>query len=256
MLKANSIGVSLQDGILGITLARAPLNVLDLAALQEMNAVLEKAVSEKGIKAVLFRGEGKAFSAGVDVKDHLPGRDRETVAAFGKIFARLDRIGAPTISVVQGAALGGGCELACACDFVLATPAARFGLPEVELAAFPPVAAAWFLPVIGYRNLVDLAITGRIVGAEEALRMGLVSSVVAAEDLELALGRLLGALKAKSAVALKGARRAIRGAVGLPMELALEQAESRYFAEISPSADMEEGMRSFLEKRKPVWKDR
>lgn len=253
-MSAGSIGTVLDRGVLRVILRRPPLNVIDLAATRELRGAIEKAAGEEGIRAVLFAGEGKAFSAGVNVADHLPDKVRDILSEFCGIFAALENLGVPTIARVHGPALGGGCELAGACDWVFATPQATFGFPEINLAAFPPVAAACFSPLIGYRKNAELVLTGRILTAEEAERIGLVSHLCTSEEIDRRIESLLDLLRGKSLLALKLARRALRQSVGKPPAAALADAERLYINELADSQDAKEGILAFMEKRKPVWR--
>lgn len=250
-----TLSAAFADGVYRITLRQPPHNILDIAALRELVSAVRAIEEQRDVKAILFQAEGKSFSAGVAVADHLPDRARETVATFDALFQALERVGIPTVARVEGVALGGGCELACFCDWVYAAPEARFGLPEVNLAAFPPVAAAYFPALIGYRNAADLILTGRTVSAEEALRMGLVTRVCSRETLADETEALLSGLRAKSAPVLRAALRAVRAARPWGTPAALSTVEKIYFQDILPLADAEEGIRAFLEKRQPVWKN-
>lgn len=222
--------------------------------MRELRQAIEDAAREGGVRAVLIAGEGKAFSAGVNVADHLPDKVRDILAEFSGIFLALERLGVPTIARVHGAALGGGCELAGACDWVFATPQATFGLPEINLAAFPPAAAAFFSPVIGYRRNAEMVLTGRVLDAKEAERIGLVSHLCPAEEIDSRIESLLETLRGKSLHALKSARQALRQSVGKPPAAALVDAERLYIERLADSEDALEGIRAFMEKRKPVWR--
>src|SRR5688572_20028715 len=138
------------DGIVArLVLARPPLNVIDLGMAREMTAALLALRGRDGLRAVVIAAEGRAFSAGVSIEDHLPGRVEAMLPAFHDVFRALRTLEVATVAAVHGAALGGGCELAGFCDFVIATEDATFGLPEIKLASFPPVAAVHFPTRIG-----------------------------------------------------------------------------------------------------------
>lgn len=250
------IASRLDRGVLRITLRRPPLNVLDLAATREIVAALSAAEGEASLRAVLLAAEGKAFCAGLDVADHLPERVKEALSAFHDVFRAIERLGVPTVARVQGAALGGGCEIASACDWVFATPEARFGLPEIQLGVFPPVAAALFPALIGPRAATELILTGRVVPAEEAASLGLATRVVAADRIDAEIETLLETLRARSAHAIRASRRTLRRLAGRDPARALDEAERAYHAELGTSRDALEGLQAFLEKRRAVWADR
>lgn len=256
MSDARGICAEIDRGVLRITLARAPLNILDLTAIQELATALAAARIVDSLKAVLFKAEGRAFSAGVAVADHFPDRVGPTVRGFNGIFQALADLEVPAVALVEGPALGGGCEIACACEWVIATPAARFGLPEISLGVFPPAAVAYLPARIGWRATAQLVLTGRIVDAEEALRIGLATQVVAPGEAAAAAEAILDDLRGKSAYTLRAACRTLRDTCGRPPPEALHSAEEAYFSRIVPSQDMLEGLRAFLEKRKPVWQNR
>jgi cyclohexa-1,5-dienecarbonyl-CoA hydratase len=237
-----------------ITLDRPPLNVLTIAMNDELERALESLAADGRLKAVVLRAAGRAFCAGVDVADHTPERVEEMIHGFARLFTRLHTLDIPTIAVVQGAALGGGTELALGCDIVLAAASARFGQPEITLGVLPPIAAALFPSRIGYQQAARLIFTGEIIGAEEATRMGLVTEVAPDADLTNRLNALLERFTRLSAVALRLAKRALLlGSSG--GAAALDAINQLYLADLMTTADAREGIQSFIEKRQPVWVD-
>ncbi len=176
------IQVGVKDGIASVTLNRPPLNVLSTAMLGELNGAVEPLVGDRGIAAIVLRAAGKAFSAGVDIADHTPDKVHGMIGTFHGVFRKLAATDAVTIAAVNGAALGGGCELACFCDVVLVTDRAKFGQPEMQLGVFAPAASCLLPPRIGQVAAEDLLYSGRSIGADEARSLGLVHTV--AEDPE------------------------------------------------------------------------
>ncbi|WP_069804889.1 enoyl-CoA hydratase/isomerase family protein [Thermogemmatispora onikobensis] len=172
-----------RDGVLWLILDRPPLNILTIATLDEITRALRSAV-QKPPRLLVITGAGeRAFSAGVDIRDHLDGREREMLRAVYDNCAAFEQLrsrGIPTVALVKGYALGGGCELAALCDTVIAREDAVFGLPEVTLGVFPPVAAAYFPSLIGYQAAMRLILTGETLKAREAFRLGLVHQVLPA----------------------------------------------------------------------------
>jgi len=254
MTQAPRIQVERTGAVARVTLNRPPVNVLDIAALQELNAALDSLPAPPEVRFVVFAGAGeKAFSAGVEVGDHTPDRVAGMLGTFHRVFRTLWASDWITVAAVHGHCLGGGMELATACDFVLAARSARFGQPEIKLACFPPVAAVLLPALVGTRRALELILTGRTLTAEQAHALGLVTEVVEDSELETATETLLKTLSELSPAALPLARRAVLRAAGLDFERALEEAEKFYLDVLMKTHDAAEGIQAFLEKRRPVW---
>lgn len=239
-----------------LTINRPPLNVLDIATLKEMNAALEEVQADTGVKVLILAATGRAFSAGVDVKDHTADKVDEMIHTFHRTFHLLDALEVPTVAAVQGAALGGGCELALFCDLVVAAEGASFGQPEIKVGVFPPVAAVMFPRLMGRKKALELLLTGETIDAREAERLGLVNRVVPAEELDAAVEELVGKLTALSGAVLRLTKRAVRRGLDAPFDDALAAVEKIYLGELMRTEDAHEGLAAFMEKRKPVWKNR
>jgi cyclohexa-1,5-dienecarbonyl-CoA hydratase len=236
-----------------IRFRRPPVNVLDLALLAE----LDRALAANGQSVVVLRGEGKHFSAGVDVADHGPEKVAGMIDGFHGVLHRLESLDAISIAAVQGAALGGGCEVALTCDLVVATADARLGLPEIRLGVFPPWAAARFARRYPSQAIADLVLTGEEVSGERAHALGLVARVAPPGGLDTALDQLLGQLVRSSDAALRCARRALAlGRTGRADADRLAAVERLYLGELMATEDAHEGLRSFVERRPPVWRHR
>jgi cyclohexa-1,5-dienecarbonyl-CoA hydratase len=242
------------DGIVArIVLRRPPLNVLHLEMVRELNRVLRDLRADDGLRVLVIAAEGKAFSAGVAIEDHLPERVGTMLPAFHDVFRHLRTLCVPTIAAVQGAALGGGCELACFADLVIASENASFGLPEVKLASFPPVAAVYFPHRIGLARTLQLVLSGDVLPAREAERIGLVDKVVPGEKLAETVEAEVGKLREKSGPALRLAKRAVWQAAAYGFEGRLRRAEELFLEELMKTADATEGLKAFQDKRPPVW---
>jgi cyclohexa-1,5-dienecarbonyl-CoA hydratase len=240
-------------GALVVSLHRPPLNVLDLPTIRALHAALAPLPARPDVKVLVLRSDlDRAFSAGVDVRDHFRERAPEMLDTFHAVFRLMDSLPQVTLAAVDGPCLGGGCELAAFCDVVLATPRATFGQPEIDVGCFPPVAAV-LLPRLVGRAAFEMVLTGAPVSAQEAERIGLVTRVVG--DVDGETRRWVERLSAKSGVALAAARKALRQAAG-DFDRALAGAERIYREELLPAEDAEEGIRAFLEKRPPRWRDR
>ncbi len=161
-----------------------------------------------------------------------------------------------TLAAVQGAALGGGAELATFCDVVVASEAATFGQPEVKVGVFPPIAAIHYPARVGVARTLRLLLSGEVIGAAEAERIGLIDRVVAPDRFAEAVDAEVERFRAQSAVVLRLGKRAVLESLGLGFDQALTTLEELYRYELMTTEDAAEGLRAFAEKRKPVWKDR
>ncbi|HEX6864361.1 MAG TPA: enoyl-CoA hydratase/isomerase family protein [Thermoanaerobaculia bacterium] len=235
-----------------LTINRPPLNILDIPTIQRLG----EAISElEDAQLVVIRGAGdRAFSAGVAVQDHTPDLVGPMLESLHGAIRKLRDLSAVTVAAVQGHCLGGGMELAVACDMVVATENARFGQPEIELGCYPPVAAALYPSLIGPGRTLDLLLTGRTLTCEEAERMGLVARQVS--SLDEGLAKLTSEILSKSAAVVRLTKKAVRAGRDRGFTEALAESERLYLDELCPTADMAEGIAAFLEKRRPVWKHR
>ncbi|MDQ1593177.1 MAG: cyclohexa,5-dienecarbonyl-CoA hydratase [Pyrinomonadaceae bacterium] len=252
------INFTIEDRVGRISLARVPLNVLNIAMMREMGAALEECSRVREMVAVVFEAApgSRAFSAGVAIEEHVAETIYQMLESFHNIFRALEAMSKPVVALVDGAALGGGCELVSACDIVIATARARFGQPEIKLGVFPPVAAIMLPRVIGERRARELILTGELIDAPEALRLGLVNYVVAPDELEAKGQEILARLRELSAPALELTRRALDLAREERLEDVLARVESLYLNELMKTEDANEGVNAFMEKRKPVWRNR
>ena len=252
------IKFSINDRVARITLARPPLNVLNIAMMQEINEALAECAQDRTLVAIVFEGEkaSRAFCAGVAVEEHVVETIYQMLEAFHGIFRALEQIAKPTIAIVEGAALGGGCELVAACDIVIASDRARFGQPEIKLGVFPPVAAIFLPRIIGEKRARELILTGELIEAAEAGRIGLVNYVVPATDLEQKVVEILSKFRELSSVALEMTRRALDLGVGRSIDTALTELETMYLNDLMKTSDANEGIKAFMEKRKPAWRNR
>ena len=252
---ASPVRYTREGGIGRLVLDRPPVNVLDLAALEALDGALAKAAADRKLRVLAISGAGRAFSAGVDVADHTADRVGRMLELFHGAIRRLMALEPPVVALVHGAALGGGCELALACDLVLARDDLRLGQPEIQLAVFPPVAAALLPRLVGRQRAMDLVLTGRAIRADEALRMGLVSRVFAAAEFDVGTEAVLATLAAQSGPAMRLAKRAVADGAELAFAPALARAEAIYLNDLMQLPDAREGLTAFIEKRPPVWED-
>jgi len=249
------IETRLEQGLGTITLNRPPVNVLNIAMMEEMNDVLTRWRGEKDLKVVIFNAKGKSFSAGVDIGEHMGDLAPKMIDVFHGIFRNMDKIGVPTIASVYGSCLGGGCELAIFCDLVIASETARFGQPEIQVGVFPPIAAHTMPRIIGQKAAMDLILSGRIISAQEALQIGLINKVVKDEDLENETKAFLKSYLKLSAEVLRQTKKAITAGLMDDLEPALRKIEDIYLNKLMKTHDAHEGLKAFLDKRKPEWKN-
>ena len=254
---AQFLKLTVDDRVARIRLSRSPLNVLNIAMMREITSVITE-LPHRELVAIVFEAdkECKAFSAGVAIEEHTQDTVFQMLDSFHQIFRLLDQIAKPTIAVVDGPALGGGCELVAACDVVIASERSKFGQPEIKLGVFPPVAAVILPMVIGQKSARELIMTGEIIEAKEAARLGLCNHLVPAAHLEQKLLEVLSKLREMSGVSLEFTRRALDLGRGRSMDAALSEQENVYLHELMKSSDANEGIKAFMEKRKPVWRNR
>lgn len=244
------------DGHATLRLCHPPVNVLTLPVIEAMREAVGGLAERDDLAALVVTGTAETgFSSGVDVAAHAPARVDEMLTTFHGLIRALWALPLVTVAAVQGRALGGGLELASACDLVLAVAGSRLGQPEIRLACFPPVAAAVLPSRIGHHRAAELVLLGREIDAETAACWGLVNRVVRAAELGREVDRTVAELAGMSRAALRVARRALLG----PREAwkrRLEETEEIYRRELAATDDMAEGVRAFEEKRPPRWKHR
>ncbi|HEX8137281.1 MAG TPA: enoyl-CoA hydratase-related protein [Pyrinomonadaceae bacterium] len=252
------INLSIKDRVGRISFRRAPLNVFNIRMMREIGAAVSECVGERDLVAIVFEAgpETRAFSAGVAIEEHVEETVYQMLDSFHAIFRALEQAAKPTLAVVDGAALGGGCELVAAVDIVIASERARFGQPEIKLGVFPPVAAVLLPRLIGDKRARELMLTGELIDAAEAARLGLVNYLVPREQLAQKTEEILAKLRELSAASLEATRRAIDLSRSLSFEDALSQVESLYLNELMKTEDAREGIKAFMEKRKPDWRNR
>ena len=183
-MKFQHITFKKQNGVARLVLNKPPVNVLDIAMMREINSALDGLNDDLSIKVLVIESvEGsKAFSAGVDVAEHTADTVVEMIQVFHRIFHLLDGLKIPTVALVDGTALGGGCELALFCDMVIASEKASFGQPEIQVGVFPPIAAIALPEIVGPKKAFEMMLIGDRIRADEAKQLGLVNKVVPPEE--------------------------------------------------------------------------
>jgi cyclohexa-1,5-dienecarbonyl-CoA hydratase len=249
---------NVEDRAAHITFTRPPLNIFNIEMMREIGDALAECSQHHDLVAIVFAADKdcRAFSAGVAVEEHAEDTVYQMLDSFHAIFRTLEQLARPAIAVVDGAALGGGCELVAACDIVIASEAAHFGQPEIKLGVFPPVAAILLPRIIGDKRARELILTGDLINALEAARLGLVNYVVPTIQLELKTLEVLSKLRSLSAASLELTRKAIDRVCGQSLDATLRELENLYLHELMKTEDAKEGIKAFMEKRKPTWRDR
>jgi cyclohexa-1,5-dienecarbonyl-CoA hydratase len=248
------IQVETKERVSRITVDRPPLNVLDIPLLRELDATLASCAKESQTDVVVIQGAGqRAFSAGVDIRDHTRENVPEMLEVVHGVIRKLFALPQVTIAAVQGVCLGGGCELATCCDFVIASEDSFFATPEIQVGCYPPVALARFASLIGYHRAAEMILTGRRFSAREALDMGLISRVLPGDQLKAGVDSLLEELLGKSGAVLRVTVKGLRQLSLEGFSDALTKSEQLYRQELLLTHDVDEGIRAFVEKRKARW---
>ena len=244
------------DGVASLTFNRPKHNVLDIEMMNELNGQLETLANDGSLKCVVMAADGPSWCAGVEVADHRPEMVDEMIATFNRIFELVHRMPVPTIAAVHGACLGGGMEVAIACDIIVASPKAVFGQPEIKLGFFPPYAAIRLPQLVGPARAVEICTTGRRYKAEAAQRMGLVAHLSGEDNFQETVDGIVGEIKVCSPLIIRLNKRAVNAHLGLDFKQALSSVSDMFLNTLMKTEDTLEGIKSFEEKRRPVWKNR
>ncbi len=247
---------SFENGIGILTLNHPPLNILTRQLMASMRDGLAKLESETSLRVLVVQAEGKHFSAGADVGEHLPPDYQKLIPEFIDTVSALHDFPAPVVAAVRGRCLGGGFELVQAVDVVVAGEGAVFGQPEIILGVFPPAACALLPEICPPQLAADLVFGGGTITAAEAAAAGLVRRVVPDEQVEGVALETASAMAKHSAAALRLTKSALRAGTGQRRSEALAHAGRIYVEELMTTADATEGLKAFMEKRKPAWEHR
>lgn len=247
-------------GVVRLTLDRPEIhNAFDDRLIAELTKELEGLGADPGARIVVLTGAGRSFSAGADLNwmrrtsSYSEAENLADARALATLMQTLNELPKPTVARVNGAALGGGTGLVACCDIVVASAQAVFGTTEVRLGLIPAVIGPYVLAAIGARQARRLMLTGERISAAEAARLGLVHEVVAAEQLDGAVERIVAELLNSGPAALAAAKRLIRDLGGRPVDGALIDDTARRIASLRASSEAREGVGAFLEKRPPAW---
>jgi len=241
--------------LMSIIWDRPPLNVFNISLLSELDTVLSECSARDDVDVVVLKGAGdRAFSAGVDIRDHTIEKVPQMLDVVHGVIRKLIALPQVSIAAVHGVCLGGGLEIASSCDFVVASEGSAFATPEILVGCYPPVALARFAGLVGYHRAAEMILTGRRFSARQAQAMGLINSVFADDQFQNGLVSLSEELLGKSGAVLRLTVKAMRDLSLRDFDQALRYTEEIYCSQLLKTADVAEGVAAFLEKRSPSWR--
>ena len=240
-----------------LTINHPPLNILNISTMEEMNDALSSLLDNKQVKVLVLSGSGeKAFSAGVDVADHTEDKVEKMLQVFHDIFRNLSKLDQVTVAALKGLTLGGGCEVAIFCDLIIAADNLKIGQPEIKLSVLPPIALLILPRLVGLKKASELLLTGRIMEAAEAEKIGLINKAVPLASFDSELESFIQPFTELSLVGLKYSKKGINLGLETSFLEGLERIEKIYLEELMASEDAHEGLKAFMDKRKPLWKNK
>jgi cyclohexa-1,5-dienecarbonyl-CoA hydratase len=248
-----SLTVSADPPIVRISLGNPPLNVIDIRIIAELAQSLAEIELRPDISVIVLVGEGKAFSAGVDVAAHTPDKANEMLTMFHAVIRAFVATKKVTVAAVHGHCLGGGAELAMVCDLVYTAESSEWGFPEIKLGCYPPVACTALAALVGQKRAAELIFTGRTIRGKEAAEIGLATRAVPESELSDAVDEGIGHLRKLSPTALALAKKASYAWDSMHFDKGLARAERIYLDELMKTSDAHEGVRAFMERREPKW---
>ena len=256
MTEYKNLKIDKSKDVIKIFLDRPKNNVLNIEMIKEFNLVLEKIHLDKDLKCVVISGKGKKFCAGVEVSDHKPKMVREMIPVFNRIFELINVVEIPVIAAVNGICLGGGMELAIACDIVIASEKAKFGQPEVKLGFFPPYAAFRLPELVGQAKAIEICTTGKIYTSKQSKCMGFVSETASIDDFDNAVEKTIKEICMSSPLILKMNKIAVKKHMGMKFFKAINLLGGYFLNTLMETQDTLIGIKSFEEKTIPQWKNK
>jgi cyclohexa-1,5-dienecarbonyl-CoA hydratase len=251
--KLTRLAVEINAAVARIRLRNPPLNVIDIPMMEELSQALAEIETRADVSVVVLSGEGKAFSAGVDVAAHTPDKVEAMLVKFHGVIRALVASKKVTIAAVHGHCLGGGAELAMVCDMAYSTASSQWGFPEIKLGCYPPVACTALAALVGQKRAAELILTGRTISGSEAAEMGLANRAVTDEELAAVVDESVQQLLRLSPAALALTKKAFYAWDAMHFDKGLARAEKIYLEELMKTADAHEGIRAFIQKREPAW---
>ena len=252
--KLSRVFVESDGPVASITLRNPPLNIIDIRMMEELSQSVAELEAQPRLSVLVIKGEGKAFSAGVDIAAHTPDKVEEMLSKFHFIIRALVGMKKVTVSSVHGLCLGGGAELAMVCDFAYSSEDAEWGFPEIKLGCYPPVACTALAALVGQKRAAEMILTGRSISGREAAEIGLATRSIPEMQLSSAVAAGVGQLLHLSPAALAVAKKASYAWNSMHFDKGLAHAEKIYFEDLMKTSDAQEGISAFLEKRPPKWR--
>ena len=250
------VKVRVEGAVARLTLDRPEHNLLNERMLSEIAAGINTFGDRGAVKLIVLESACKAFCGGIELGEYTQRRVFQMLEAFHSAFAAMLDTATPVLVVVNGAAYGGGAELAALADLVIATPKARFAQPEIKLGVFPPLAAAVLPYILGPKQALELVLTGEPITGERALELGLVNWLVPEAELKKKVDEVIAKVTAQSGPVLTMAKKAILNSLGLPLREGVRSSLKVFLNELAELEDSQEGLRALVEKRAPNWKNR
>lgn len=244
-----------EKGAARIFLNRPKHNVFNIEMMQELTALLEDLNADADLKCVVIAARGPSWCAGVEVADHKPELAPDMIRVFDALLKQIHALAVPSIAAVNGACLGGGMEVAIACDMVVASKASVFGQPEIKLGFLPPYAAVRLPHLVGPSKAIEICTTGRRYSAEAAHQMGLIAELRDADTFEEGLAKLIKEIQHCSPLIIRLNKKAVTQHVGMDINSAMDSVSDMFLNQLMKTADTLEGIKSFEEKRRPEWKN-
>ncbi len=247
------LSIHTDGAVVRVGFRNPPLNVIDIPMMEELAQVLAEIEAQASTTVIVICGEGKAFSAGVDIGAHTPDKVEAMLTKFHGVIRALVATRKVTVAAVHGLCLGGGAELGMVCDMAYTSDDAEWGFPEIKLACFPPVACTALASLVGQKRAAEMILTGRSITGREAAEIGLATRAVPDHQLDSAVQASVGQLLRLSPAALAIAKKASYAWDSMHFDKGLARAEKVYFEDLMKTVDAPEGISAFLEKRSPRW---
>jgi cyclohexa-1,5-dienecarbonyl-CoA hydratase len=247
------VALEVEVPVARVILTNPPLNVIDLSMTRVLWTMFAEIEARSDVSVVLFQGDGLTFSAGVEIRAHLPEQIQEMLTSFHSVLRAIVASRKITIASVKGTCLGGGAELAAICDMVYTARDATWGFPEIKLGCYPPVATVALPALVGQKRASELILTGRQITGDEAAEIGLANRSVPAQELSRVVDETVTALRGMSNSTLALAKKSIYAWDAIHFDKGLARAEKIYLEELIQTDDAREGIAAFLEKRSPKW---
>lgn len=249
------VNLEYSGGVATLTLDRPPLNVMNMEMMEQMNSALLQLMEHPELKVLVVKGKGGVFCGGIDLSEHTRDKAVRLLQVFLRIFETIRMLDVIAVAAVDGAALGGGFELALGCNLVVASESSRFGLPQLGQGVFPPLACVVLPRAAPRRKAMEWILTGDEVSASELASYGLVNRVLSDDEFEEDLGQFVGRLTRNSAAIMSLAKRAQTESYYAAYEEALYKVENLYLRDLVNLKDSREGIAAHLEAREPRWRN-